>query len=260
MIDTSLRLSMLNNNMSKSLELVRKDPLVDRLSEKYLEKIRDIKTIDDFIEDYDVFSYAMKAFGLEDMTYAKAYMKKVLVEGVSDKESFANKLTDERFRTFAEAFNFEQFGDATTSFKSVQDDVVDMYVRQSLEDKEGEENAGVKLGLYFERKAPEIENMMELLADPALAEVARTLAGIPQEAAGADLDVQVAMLEERIDIEDLKDPDKLKDLMIRFTALWDLENQNTNTSIPNVLLSGNNMVSMDEGLLASLQGLKLGGI
>ncbi|SNY92167.1 Protein of unknown function [Cohaesibacter sp. ES.047] len=259
MIDTSLRLTMLNSNMSKSLDTVRKDPLVDRLSEKYLDKIRDIKTIDEFIEDYDVFSYAMKAYGLEDMTYAKAYMHKVLEEGISSDDAFANKITDERFRTFAEAFNFEQFGEATTSFEEVQQGVVDKYVRQSLEDQEGEENAGVQLGLYFQRKASEIKNPLELLADPALAEVARTLAGIPNEAAGADLDVQAAMIEERIDIEDLQDPDKVKELLVRFTALWDLENQNVSASVPNILLNGNNMVSMDESLLASLQGLKLGG-
>ena len=181
------------------------------------------------------------------------------MEGVSDKESFANKLTDERFRTFAEAFNFEQFGDATTSFSSVQQGVVDMYVRQTLEDKEGEDNTGVQLGLYFERKASSITTAMELLGDPALAEVARTLAGIPDEAAGADLDVQAAMIEERIDIEDLQDPEKVKELLVRFTALWDLDNQNISASVPNVLLSGNPLVSMDEGLLMSLQGLKLGG-
>ncbi|WP_319532048.1 DUF1217 domain-containing protein [uncultured Cohaesibacter sp.] len=260
MIDTSLRLTMLNNNMSKSLDVVRKDPLVDRLSEKYLEKIRDIKTVDEFIEDYDVFSYAMKAFGLEDMTYAKAYMRKVLDEGVSSDEAFANKLTDERFRTFAEAFNFEQFGEATTSFEKVQQDVVDMYVRQTLEDQEGEDNTGVQLALYFERKAGNITNAMELLADPALAEVTRTLVGIADEAAGSDLDLQAAMIEERIDIEDLQDPDKVKELLVRFTSLWDLENQDISTSVPNVLLSGTSMVSMDEDLLMSLQGLKLGGI
>ena len=48
----------------------------------YLKHIGDVKSIDDFIKDTRLFNYAMKAFGLEDMAYAKAFMRKVLVEGV----------------------------------------------------------------------------------------------------------------------------------------------------------------------------------
>lgn len=260
MIDTSLRLTMLNNNMSKSLDTVSKDPVVERLSENYLEKIRDIKTVDEFIDDYEVFSFAMKAFGLEDMTYAKAYMRKVLDEGVSSDDAFANKLTDERFKTFAETFNFEQHGEATTSFSKTQEAVVDMYVRQTLEDNEGEDNTAVKLALYFQRKAGDITSGLELLADNALAEVARTLAGIPEEAAGADLDVQAAMIEDRIDIEELQDPEKVKELMIQFSALWDLENGTATQTVPNVLIGNSTSIGIGEDLLTSLQGLKLGGL
>lgn len=36
----------------------------------------------------------MKACGLEDMTYAKAFMKKVLESDLSDSSSFANSLSD----------------------------------------------------------------------------------------------------------------------------------------------------------------------
>ncbi|PLW75503.1 DUF1217 domain-containing protein [Cohaesibacter celericrescens] len=260
MIDTSLRLTMLNNNMSKSLDTVSKDPLVDRLSQNYLEKIQDIKTVDEFIDDYEVFSFAMKAMGLEDMTYAKAYMRKVLVEGVSDSDSFANQITDERFKAFAETFNFEQFGETTTTFSKTQQPIVDMYVRQTLEDNEGEDNTGVKLALYFQRKASTITTSMELLADNAMAEVARTLAGIPSEAAGADLDLQASMIDERINIEDLQDPDKVKEMLVQFSALWDLENGTATQTVPNVLISDPLSAGIDQDLLMSLQGLRLGGV
>ena len=259
MIDTSLRLTMINGNMEKSLSQVRQDPMVDRLSQNYLEKIDSIKSIDDFLDDYEVFSYAMKAFGLEDMTYAKGYMRKVLEEGISNKESFANQLVDERFKAFAKTFNFEQFGETTTTFSKTQQDVVDMYVRQTMEDREGEENTGVKLALYFERKADTVSSGLELLADPALAEVARMLAGIPSEAAGADLDVQAALVEKKIDVEALDDPEYVEELMVRFSALWDMENGAPAVQAPNILINNPLAAGIDQNLLASLQGLKLGG-
>ena len=50
----------------------------------------------------------MKAHGLEDMTYAKAFMVKALKEGVADPDSFANKLTDKRYAEFVTSYQFRE--------------------------------------------------------------------------------------------------------------------------------------------------------
>ncbi|MCP6151487.1 DUF1217 domain-containing protein, partial [Klebsiella pneumoniae] len=71
------------------------------------------------------------------MTYAKAYMRKVLNEGVSDPKSFANRLNDDRFLNFAKTFNFKEYGALTTTRAAAGQDVVDKYVRQSLEVDQG---------------------------------------------------------------------------------------------------------------------------
>ena len=62
----------------------------------------------------------MKAHGLEDMTYAKAFMVKALKEGVSDPDSFANKLTDKRYAEFVAAFNFAENGELATTYNRAQ--------------------------------------------------------------------------------------------------------------------------------------------
>ncbi len=50
----------------------------------YKENIGNVKTVDEFLDDYRLYSYAMKAHGLEDMTYAKAFMRKVLESDLND--------------------------------------------------------------------------------------------------------------------------------------------------------------------------------
>ena len=82
---------------------------MERDSAYYLANIRSVKSIDDFIGNDRIFKYAMKAFGLEDMDYAKAFMRKVLTEGIDNPNSFANSLTDTRYREFAETFNFARY-------------------------------------------------------------------------------------------------------------------------------------------------------
>ena len=80
----------------------------------------------------------------------------------------------------------------------------------------------MRLALYFERKAPGLTSFYQVLADPALAQVVRTALGLPDSFASADIDKQVALFESKIDIADLKDPEKLSKFMQRFTSLWEI--------------------------------------
>ena len=97
-------------------------------------------------------------------------------------------------------------------------------MRQTLEENAGKDNEGVRLALYFERKAPELTSFYQVLADPALAKVVRTLLSLPDSFATADVDKQVKLFESKLDIEDFSDPEALGKLMTRFTSLWEVNN------------------------------------
>ncbi len=259
MLDTALRLRMLTSDLPKSLERIASQPQIAREREEYLEQIGDISSIDEFLNNDRVYAFAMKASGLEEMIYAKGFMRKVLEEGIDSKDAFANRLTDERYREFAETFNFARYGETTMAFSRTQEGIADKYVRYALETEEGTDNQGVRLALYFERKAASITDPMEFLADEALAEVARTLAGIPEEAATASLDWQAARIGEKINVEDLQDPEKLAVMLERFAALWDMNNPASAPVVPNVLINDPMAAGIGQDILMSLQGLRLGG-
>ncbi|PVB62707.1 DUF1217 domain-containing protein [Labrenzia sp. 011] len=264
MINTLTQVQLVRSNMERSLKAVEADPTVERQTEYYRENIRNIKSIDDFLADDQIYNYAMTAMGLEDMIYAKAFMRKVLEEGVTESSSFANQLVDTRYKEFAETFNFENYGETTTSFTRTQEGIVEKYHRQALEVSEGEQNQGVRLALYFERKAPEITNAYEVLADAALAETVYTALGLPDAFAMGDIDKQAAYLEEQLDFEKISsDPDYLADFLTRFSALYDLSNgtQTTQSAALSVLgtTTSNGVVQMGESLLASIQNFRLGG-
>lgn len=222
---TSYRL--ITHDIERSLKRISEQPMVERESAYYLANIGNVKSVEEFVGDNRLFRFAMKAFGLEEMTYAKAYMTKVLNEGIDDSDSFANSLSDPRYKDFAETFNFARHGETTTIFEKTRQAVVDKYVRQTLEENAGNENEGVRLALYFERKAPEIDSYYDILADPALAEVVRTALGYPAQIAQADIDKQVSMFKGRFQLEDFKDPEKLQQFLTQFTAMWELGNSST---------------------------------
>lgn len=260
MLTTSATYRMLTRDIDTTLERTAEEKPVALETAYYLQHIGDVKSIDDLIKDTRLFRYAMKAFGLEDMSNAKAFMRKVLNEGITDPNSFANRLADDRFVRFAQTFDFKGKGEDVTASVDAQQGVADRYVRQTLETSEGEDNEGVRLALYFAREAPNVSSAYGLLGDPALWQVAKTVFGFPDEMANADIDKQAQAVNARLNIADLRDPTKLNALITRFTAVYDAT---TDTQSDPVLLlfdnSGQGTASLDLDLLTTLSNLKHGG-
>jgi len=111
-------------------------------------------------KDYRLFSYAMKAYGLSDMTYAKAFLHKVLTEGISGSTTFV----DARYREFAAAFDFASLGEYATQTEAATSGTVGKYLRQTLEEDAGQENEGVRLALQTILSSPDF--LFRIEADP----------------------------------------------------------------------------------------------
>jgi Protein of unknown function (DUF1217) len=246
-------------DLTKALARTAADPVVARETQYYLGHIGEVKSIDDFLGNRRLFAYAMKAFGLGDMTNAKGLIRKILEGGVEDRASLANKFADSRYREFAAAFDFAKYGQFATTFKAATTGTSDAYVRQSLELKAGDQNDGVRLALYFQRKAPAIKSAYGILADKALVEVVRTALALPTPGAAADIDSQAAAITRRLDLKDLQDPDKLQRFLQRFAAQWDATHAPKAPTVAAIGI-GNAQAVFGNDLLLALQGLKLGGV
>ena len=197
---------------------------IDVETSYYLSKVGDIQSIDDLMADRRLLNFALTAYGLDPSLEPPARIRQMLEGGIADPKSPANQLTDKAYVAFVTAFNFAEYGEATTTRTPAQLASIDKFLRQTLEQNAGKENEGVRLALYFERKASTLTNFYEILADPALAKVVRTALSLPDSFASADIDRQVKLFEEKLDIEDFTDPARLEKFLTRFTSLWEINN------------------------------------
>ena len=234
---------------------ISEQPQVAREIEYYKENIANIKTIDDFMNDQRIYDFAMKAYGLDDLSYARALMRKILEGGPDDPEALANQLTDPRYLALAEDFNFGQFGTATTTFGRVQTGVIDKFIQQSVEVQAGDQNNGARLALYFQRKVDEIDSAFSILGDPALLQFVQTTFGLPVQMSFSSIEKQAEMIDQRLNIEDLSDPEFMEGLLTQFLARWDIDNPNT-VSVPPLISAPAGLQSISLDLLTSLQSLK----
>jgi Protein of unknown function (DUF1217) len=205
---------------SASLKRIANDPQVSKSVAYYKENIGKIKTSDDLMKDFRLYSYAMKAFGLEEMTYAKAFIKKVLDSDLTDTNSFANKLTDTRYRKFAAAFNF------TPGLKVAQtgaqgEDTIGLYSNSLTK----EDSKLIEDTAYYNINIDKITNVDQFLADPGL----RTYA---LKSAGIDLNTSNEHLKKLL-TSDLSDPDSYANKMPeKYITGYDADGNATYTNYP----------------------------
>jgi hypothetical protein len=241
---------------AKATERVRQQPQISREAEYYLSKIGQVKSAAEFVADRRLVSFALTAFGLSEMTYAKAFVRKLLSEGTDDPKAFANRLVDKRYVDLAKALDFNRYGAATTAFGAAQQGMVDKYIRQNLETQAGASNEGVRLALYFKRNAPKLGSVPEILADRAMTQVVRTALGLPETFSLFSIDKQISILERRLDIGDLRSSDMLDKFVERFAALWDAGRTSTQTSMVASLFAGSASSGLAEASLAILTSVR----
>jgi hypothetical protein len=234
-------------------------------SDYYASAILRVATADQLVADTRLVGYITKAFGLP-ANFSTSDLKRILVSDLADPKSFANGSKNLVYREMAASFNFATDGQtrrlpelAAQSSGGIYETHAN-YLLQTLETNEGQSNPGVRLALYFKRKAPTIMSAYSLLGDKALFEVARTALGIPLAAARADIDVLARTIEKKFNVADLKDPTKLDKFIKRFTAMYDIDNgggvQNSNNIALGLITGTTAANGFSQETLASLQSMR----
>jgi len=254
-MDTLTSYRIATRDLTRSLSTTAHEKSVSNESTYYLANIGKVTSIDKFIGNSRLFTFAMNAFGLGDMVSAKGMMRQILTQGVGSSSALAYKLNDSRYVAFATAFNFAKNGSATTQSSSVRQPVVDAYVRQQLETEQGADNPGVQLALYFQREAPNVKSAYGLLADSSLWQVIKTAFDFPDAMANAPIEKQAQAVNQRLKIADLSDPKKVDSLLRTFAVKYDIAQRVQNS--PVLQLFDTSTVGTDVSM--SILSLKYGG-
>ncbi|MGQ3212802.1 DUF1217 domain-containing protein [Shinella sp.] len=238
--------------------------LAEEEAKYYSVQMQKIDSVKEFLSDARLVAFVLEANSIDPASVDAEFMAKIFTSDLDDPKSFVNQQADRSYRKIVASFNFNAEGlverpdDAQIQSRRGIYETLDSYVRQMLEEEAGNDNAGVRLALYFERKADTISSAYDLLADDALFEVFKVLFQLPDEIGGADIDAQADMINRYLELKDLQDPEKVAKMIVKFSVLYDLDNQSTPDAALSVLTgSGNAGISAD--LMMSLAQLRTGG-
>jgi len=220
-MSTSMALKLIDRERDTFEKGIREDPTAKREIAAFRERIGSIQTVDDLTKDFEVYSFVMKSFGMEEQMYAKAMVKKIVTSDGDDKKSLVNKLTNNDYKDLHKTLGFNTDGTAGTNFSDPKwiEEMVERFVDQRLIDTQSEVSPSVGIALDFKKNVAGFNNWYQVIADKGAASFMRTALGLPDMLAGADVDAQKRAFEKKMDIADLKDLEKVEKLVSKYAAI-----------------------------------------
>ena len=193
MLSTFLNYQLYTRDMTRTLDRIASNPVAKREADYYRENIGKGTSVDEFMDDYRLYSYAMKAYGLGDQIDSRGLVKKVLESDLNDPKSLANKLADERYRDFAKAFTFSVKASEPVVQTTPQTDAL---VEAYSEHRVRQAAALSSKAATVIKTAGDIRNIDDFLANETVYSMALELGGIDPEYASKDFVRQALTMDE----------------------------------------------------------------
>ncbi|WGF87601.1 DUF1217 domain-containing protein [Marinivivus vitaminiproducens] len=225
---------LLDRTLDSQLARAAASPAIAR-DVAYMEAhLPETTTAQDLVDDPRLLRIVATAFGLESEVPKKAFLRKVLESDLGDPSSFANRLTDRRYRTMAVALGLSgASGEPSTADPALLKQIGGDYVVTRFESDVGEQNEPLRLALHFRRTIGAIANAASadtsgwfaVMGQPPVREVLQTALGLPDGIGKLDIDRQKALYEAASrkllgspSVRALADPAKVDAVITRFVA------------------------------------------
>jgi len=206
-----------------------------RSTDAFKERIQSIESAEQLVNDRQLLTVALGAFGLDEDIGNKFFIQKVLQEGTVNEESFANKLSDKRYFEMSQAFGFD-LAPPNTALSTFADDVIEKYNTRQFEIAIGKTAPDMRLALALQRELPDIAGRslsedgkwFTIMANPPLRSAFERAFNLPASLGALDIDQQLGLFKERAaawfgedSVTQFADSEKMETLTRRFFASAD---------------------------------------
>ncbi|GAA6209878.1 DUF1217 domain-containing protein [Cognatishimia sp. WU-CL00825] len=224
-LGSQMALNLVDRTKDRQMETLRTEAQHQRLADGFRDRIASISTPEEFVKDYEVYSFVMKAFDLEDQIFGKGMIRKVLESDPDDDSSLVNRLTNSNFDALHEAMGFTTGnGPQIPDFSDTawQDAMVDRYFVTTFRNENADQNQTVGTVLELREKVADIDSWFDVLKDKEMTEFFQRALFLPEEMSGLDVDKQAEIFADKYDLEKLSDPREVDQLITKFIAISDI--------------------------------------
>lgn len=180
-------------------------PSVKRDIAHFHANIADAATAADLVADPKLLRVALGAFGLEAEAGKFALIRRALEDGVTESDSFANRMVDSKWKRFVAAFGYGDASGAQVARPGFAQEVASAYETRQFETALGESDDSLRLALNFKREiqrfadgaAPDGYTWFEALGDRPVRAVLEGAFGLPSSFGKLDIDQQRSTMKDK---------------------------------------------------------------
>ena len=204
--DPILALRSAEQNETKDIALTAKTPEVKGVVAAFTAAVNKASSLNQALANPTVMKVLLTASGMSDQLGYTALATKALTSDLSDPKSLVNRLSDKRWKTLAETYNFASNGMAALQSPKAIAAIAQQYAKAVWQTNADSVAPGLTNALYFKANAGGVTSVDQILGDPSLRTVVTTALGIPLEIAFQPLTTQEKAITSRLDISKLQDP------------------------------------------------------
>lgn len=227
-------------------------PVIERDVSHFRKSFPSLTTAKALVDDRQALKVALGAFGLQDDLDNRAFIRKVIEDGTSDRRALANRLADKRYLAFATAFAHLAPDGPAAPEKGVQHRIETAYRSREFEIAVGQQDPSMRMALALQRELPALASdytsdsarWFAVLGNPPLREVLQTSLGFPKEFGKLDIDAQVSRMQAAAhrklgtsELTKLAEPDQLERITRDFLVMTQLRDMSSGMSGASIALT-----------------------
>ncbi len=217
-------------NQTKDIQQQENDPETSRDISHFLAVVAKAPDLQTLLQDPIARNVLLTANGLGDQTDYTALATKALMSDPTKDGNLASTLSDTRWLTMAQTYDFANQGLAKLKTASVLSTVTTGYAQVKWQESLDATTPGLSAALDFRSRASTITSVDQILGDANLRKVVTTALGIPQEIAYQPLEAQEKAISSRIDITKFQSASYAEQFVRRFLVA----NQSSSTTTSSI--------------------------
>lgn len=199
-------LSRAEQDQTQEIAATAKEPQVQRAIQAFTTAVQNAKTPQQLLANPQALNVLLTANGLGDQVSYTALATKTLLSNANDANSLVNQLSDTRWKSVVQTYDFANKGLSVIQNPQVTDTITNAYAQVSWYQSLDATTPGLSDALTFRGEASTITSVDQILGDPVMRTVVTTALGIPEQIAFQPLEAQEKAISSRLDISQFKNP------------------------------------------------------
>lgn len=209
-------LSNAEQDETQEINATAQEPRVARAIQAFTTAVQNATTPQQLLSKPQALQVLLTANGLGDQTSYTALATQTLLSNINDPNSLVNKLSDTRWQSVVQTYDFANKGLSIIQNPQVIQTIANGYAEVTWMNSLDATTPGLSDALEFRKEASSITSVDQILGDPVMRTVVTTALGVPEQIAFQDLPAQEQAITSRLDISKFQDPNFVEQFTQRY--------------------------------------------